>query len=180
MSSSSPSEDLPVVSDGHNTADSDGDNNGLEHDPRIFALIVGVDEYRSDMVQNLSGCANDAREFKDLLENVFCVPGQKIKTLCNARATRSAIIYAFKEHFLNNGDIQDGDALVFFFSGHGSYGTAPDDWPAEHDRIELICPYDYLTEDHKGAMWGIPDRTLSGLMHKLASCKSDNIVRSTS
>ncbi|TFY62658.1 hypothetical protein EVJ58_g3722 [Rhodofomes roseus] len=172
----SQSGNLPVVNDNHDTVDSDDDRNGIEHNPRIFALIVAVDVYRSARVHNLSGCANDAREFEAFLKDVLRVPDQRIMTLCNAEATRYAIIDAFKKHLLENREIQDGDALVFFFSGHGSYGRASDVWSTEHDRIELICPYDYLTEDHNEAKWGIPDRTLSGLMHRLASRKSDNIT----
>ncbi|KAH9913831.1 uncharacterized protein B0H18DRAFT_1125977 [Fomitopsis serialis] len=144
--------------------------------PRIFAFVVAVNEYHSPSVPNLSGCINDAQDFMDYLKHVLDVPTPRISKLINGEATRSAIINEFKAHFWNNPDIHHGDALIFFFSGHGSYARAPEHWPAQNDLIELICPYDYMDEDKNDDKYGISDRTLDGLMRILADRKGDNIT----
>ncbi|KAH9913836.1 uncharacterized protein B0H18DRAFT_857956, partial [Fomitopsis serialis] len=141
----------------------------------IFAFVVAVNEYHSPSVPNLSGCVNDAQDFMDYLEQVLGVPKSRISKLISGEATRSAIINKFKSHFWDNPDIHHGDALVFFFSGHGSYAPAPKDWPAQNDLIELICPYDYMHADNNDK-YGISDRTLDGLMRTLAARKGDNIT----
>jgi hypothetical protein len=70
---------------------------------------------------------------------------------------------------------------VIFYAGHGNRVAAPKGWIADNDRVETICPHDERTIGPDGKeIFAIPDRTIGGLLRRLASIKGDNIVRTTS
>jgi hypothetical protein len=98
----------------------------------------------------------------------------------NKSATRAAIIDAFHKHLTTNTNIDEGDAILFFYAGHGTRVNAPEDWPATDGKIETLCPHDERMEDDKGdKICGIPDRTINAMLRELAAKKGDNIVRIT-
>lgn len=106
------------------------------------------------------------------------VPESQIVSLTNETATRSAILDTFQKHLTNNTEIDNGDAIIFFYAGHGSRVEAPEGWPAIDGKIETICPYDERTYDQNGEMiQGISDRTINALFRGLAAKKGNNIVR---
>jgi hypothetical protein len=108
---------------------------------------------------------------------VHYVPDDNIVHLENRKATRAAILSAFKSHFLNNEQIRDdGEAIIiFFFSGHGSRVEATGDRIATDGKVEVICPVDERTTKES---YGIPDYTLGRLFQKVADLKKPlNIVR---
>lgn len=140
---------------------------------RVFALVIGIDEYKSRDVPPLRGCKNDGEDFVRLLVNDLFIPEDRIKKLFNEDAERSSIINGFWNHLVWNPDIRKGDVVLFYFSGHGASATAPEGWAAERKQIEILCPYDY---DPKNGVYGIPDYTLDALMQSLKDNKGDNIV----
>jgi Caspase domain len=145
---------------------------------RLFGLIVGIDEYKSDEIRNLRGCKADAQSIVDLLSRKFHIRSSHFLCLANKRATRSAIIDGFQHHLIENRNIGRGDAILIFYAGHGSRAAAPKGWVADESKVETICPYDERTFDcYKKEIFGIPDRTIGGLLRKLCSFKGDNIVR---
>jgi len=145
---------------------------------RVFALIVAIDKYKNDQIPNLSGCENDGQNINAFLTKILHVPPSHIVFLTNEAATRHGIISNFETHLIQNTEIRKGDAMVFFYAGHGSRIAAPQRWLADSHLIETICPHDERTEDAEGNwIHGIPDRTIDGLMRKLAIHKGDNIVR---
>ena len=145
----------------------------IPDETRIFALVVGIDDYESRSVSPLRGCKNDAEDFIRLLRNDLGVPEERIVALFDECATRSAILKSFKEHLYFNSEIKNGDVIVFYFSGHGTSAVAPSGWLAENGRVELLCPFDY---DRGREVHGIPDYTLNALMEDLKHEKGDNIV----
>jgi len=147
----------------------------------MFGLIIGIDKYKSRDIQDLQGCKRDAQSMIDLLSHKFCVPSSHFLCLANERATRSAIIAGFQKHLIENNNIEQGDAIVIFYAGHGNRVAAPKGWIADNDRVETICPHDERTIGRDGKeIFAIPDRTIGGLLRRLASVKGDNIVRTTS
>jgi hypothetical protein len=64
-----------------------------------------------------------------------------IRTVLNEQATREGVIKAFREH-LTGPQIKAGDQVLFYFSGHGSYGpTAPEfayNNPSKQDET-MVC-----------------------------------------
>jgi Caspase domain len=145
---------------------------------RIFGLIISIDRYISHEIPDLQGCKRDAQSIMDFLSNRFHVPSHHLMCLADEKATRSAILKGFQSHLIENSNIQSGDAIIVFYAGHGSRTAAPEGWVADGNKIETICPHDERTLDRNGVeILGIPDRTIDGLLRRVASTKGDNIVR---
>ena len=142
-------------------------------DRPIFALLIGIDEYKrgtKPSPRRLRGCVSDSNNIYDFLTRSFNVPPKDIKVLQNEQATRTAILSFFEKHLINNSAIQENDAIIFYFAGHGSRRTAPQHWHLEEGKVETICPYDTVDAND------IPDYTVGHLMRKLANYKGRNIV----
>ncbi|KDR73806.1 hypothetical protein GALMADRAFT_142236 [Galerina marginata CBS 339.88] len=136
----------------------------------IFALIIGINNYQDDCPPSLRGCVNDSKTVFAYLRDTLRVPETNIVLLHDEQATREKIIGTFESHFINNSAITPGDAIVFYFAGHGSRQKAPDGWHSEDDKVETICPYDVMNTS------GIPDYTFTHLLRQLTFYKGNNIT----
>lgn len=97
------------------------------------ALCVGINNYPGTG-NDLSGCVNDAKDWKKALEQ----RGFEVDTLLDSQATAKAIREALEDKVRT---ASKGDTVVFTFSGHGSW--LPDDDGDEVDgRDEMLCPHD--------------------------------------
>ena len=84
---------------------------------KVYALLVGINEYASESVSNLSGTLNDINAFTSFLSENVEADTLVLKTLTNGEANRAAII----EHIWNHlGQGEPGDSLLFYFSGQGA------------------------------------------------------------
>jgi uncharacterized caspase-like protein len=174
-------------------------------EPRIFALIIGINKYR--YFPSLRGCVADSNNISNFLCDSFQILPDHAKILClsdrtgvsgflqtvpasveqksivilqDKAATRNNIIDVFKAHLINNRNIEKGDTIVFYFAGHGSRQQVPrkwldEGWVAEDGMIETLCPCNYAPEG-TDAVPGIPDRTFVALLERLARDKGNNIV----
>ncbi|KAF8596662.1 hypothetical protein BDV93DRAFT_454444, partial [Ceratobasidium sp. AG-I] len=142
--------------------------------PRLHALIIGINEYKSPERKNLRGCVADAESIVAYLTHNLCVPHAQILCLLNEQATRQEIIDSFRSHLINNSTIKYSDPIIIYFAGHGDSVEAPAEWYSSDGKCEMILPYD--------ASWsynfvhGIPDRTLGALISELHQAKGDNIT----
>ena len=146
---------------------------------RLFALIIGINDYESSSIQNLQGAVPDADAMRDYLENDLGVPSSQIENLRNGAATKSAIIDKIKAFSSDDSKIEKGDPILIYYAGHGHSAKTPEDWPNWNtDKIELLVPYDYpsLVCDPN---FGITDRFFGILLSELKEKKGDNIVRQT-
>ncbi|MCI4667150.1 MAG: caspase family protein [Bacteroidia bacterium] len=87
-----------------------------------YALLVGINDYRSPRVQDLLGAQNDVT----LVENYLLEEsGLDFSTerILGEDATYESIIEQFREHLGNAGK---GDIALFYFSGHGSTRKSPE------------------------------------------------------
>lgn len=138
-------------------------------------MIIGIDKYIA--LSHLQGSVNDATDLKNFLYTYFEVPEQSenIRILLDEQATRSQILQAFDEHFLNNKSRRDDDVLLFYFAGHGSHMPFDtSNWPTNRGRVETICPVDDNSFNEAGELvFGIPDVTLNA---KFRQVKGDNIA----
>lgn len=91
---------------------------------RVYALLVGIDTYLAD-VPPLLGCRNDVNEVESFLHHSAATDDLRVKKLCDADATRLAVIDAFRQHL---GQAGPGDTALFWFSGHGSTAPVPRRW----------------------------------------------------
>ncbi|TFY52767.1 hypothetical protein EVJ58_g9824 [Rhodofomes roseus] len=128
---------------------------------RLFGLLIGINDYKQSNITDLSGCKNDCDDVHAFLTNTLGAPASQIVRLEDAAATRTKIIEAFYSHFIDNPAIKRGDTIVIYYA----------------DQVELICPHDDGMLDTIGKpVFGIPDRTIEGLMRRLAYEKGDNIA----
>ena len=112
------------------------------------ALIVGVDKYKNT-AWNLEGCTLDAAVMSGMLQDHFGFPGDNIRVLMDSRATKDKI--EGRLEWLVR-DAKPGDALVFFYAGHGSQVRDRDGDELEDAMDEILCPHDLdwdnpLTDD---------------------------------
>jgi tetratricopeptide (TPR) repeat protein len=85
-------------------------------DQSIYALLVGVDNYKSDDVQDLRGAINDVEMLGQALRDRFGPQKVRLTVLENGEATRGAISEAFTTLL---GKAVEAPAL-FYFAGYGS------------------------------------------------------------
>ncbi|ETW80513.1 hypothetical protein HETIRDRAFT_434594 [Heterobasidion irregulare TC 32-1] len=144
---------------------------------RVFALIIGVDQYKSSRIWNLSSCVDDAQNIKRWLLNDLHVPRDQICILLDDKATKRAIEDCFMSHLVSNAAIEPGDAILVYFAGHGSRLLAPEGWyNASCARVEMLCPHDHDTRSWEGRVSGITDWSMHAMMQELCSVKGDNIT----
>ena len=133
-------------------------------------------QYESKNIDDLSGCINDAESIREFLEVQFKVPPRRIRLLTNAEANRQQILDVFRSHLIENEDIERGDAIFFYFAGHGSRVGAPEGWETRDGKVETFCPHDERTEKDSKKVEGIPYWEVIKLFRHLAAVKGDNIV----
>lgn len=136
------------------------------------AIIIGINEYYDapgvkSKRHNLKGCVNDAKSVKSLLLNRFSFPTENIKTLLNADATAKNMNAAL-EQILKTG--QPGDAVVFFYCGHGVYidNPATNNDPVKRGYSEAICMSN-LYAPNNGCL--VKDNTLKILFNRFVEKK---------
>ncbi|KAJ6505592.1 hypothetical protein DFH09DRAFT_888514, partial [Mycena vulgaris] len=84
-----------------------------------FALIVAIDKYQSDEINDLHQCLNDATLFQTYLSERFSKPQLHIRSTYNEAATKWAILSEIRSHLIQNTDVNTGDTLLFYFARHG-------------------------------------------------------------
>jgi hypothetical protein len=149
---------------------------------RVFALLIGIDNYRSGNIWNLLSCVDDAQRIKRWLRNDLVVPEHHIYMLLDGAATKRAIEDSIMEHLVNNPEIQQGDAILIYFAGHGSSFEAPSGWFDDHKPqldhliVNVLCPHDQDTLGPDGRVAGISDRSMDALLADVAGAKGNNIA----
>ncbi len=138
----------------------------------IYAVLVGIDEYApASGVSSLQGCVQDINAIQEYLEDR--IPAAQLHLfppLLNERATRSAVIGAFREHLCQAGS---EDTVLFYYAGHGSQEDIPEDfWVIEPDRLNetLVC---YDSRADKGV--DLADKELAMLIGEVSQ-KNPHIV----
>lgn len=144
---------------------------------RIFALVVGIDKYKSGNIWDLETCVDDANSIKHFLTHDLHVPRDQICLLLGKQATKQNIEDNFSSHLTNNPAIENGDAILIYFAGHGSSIRAPRGWYGDGSKdVEVLCTFDYDTKWSKGRIAGISDRSLNTMIGDLCRSKGDNIT----
>ena len=144
----------------------------IRQPPSLFALIIGINKYKSALIKDLKGSIADAEAVKDYLQDALGVPPSRIKTLFNEHATRDGIIKNLGA--LKDADTREGDPILIFYAGHG---VAGDRASVVDEKVELIAPYDMDYNADKSVVNAIPDRIVGMLLEDLAKAKGNNIVR---
>lgn len=141
---------------------------GAQDNPVKRALLIGIDEYASPELNDLSGAVNDARLLESVLLGKFAIPPENIATLYNEQATRAGIIEAIQTHLIDADP--PADIAIIHYSGHGS--QMPDQSNDEIDGWdETLVPHD----SRIGNTFDISDDEVNGLLRELA-IKTPNIT----
>jgi len=86
---------------------------------KLYALLVGINEYNHPTIKNLQGCVNDVQNIKKLLTSGnFNQLEPEVNVLVDADATHKGIIDAFRMNLRDK--VKSGDIAFFQYSGHGS------------------------------------------------------------
>lgn len=137
---------------------------------KLFGLLVAINNYPNP-AHRLRGCENDRNELFSFLQQRYRDKYEfHIKTLTNTEATRDGIIEAFQWFE----KAQPEDICLFFFAGHGSQMSAPQEFHhLESDRLleTLVC-YDSRTENGRDLI----DKELSYLIWKTVHRKDLHFV----
>ncbi|KAF9005554.1 caspase domain-containing protein [Cyathus striatus] len=142
---------------------------------RLFALIIGVNDYKHPSIEKLRGAVPDANHVEEYLLKTLEVPSPQITNLRNNEATRDGIIQAIN-NLTKDERIKKGDPILIYYAGHGASAPAPPSWEACGPKIQMLAPYDYHTDSEGHKVNGVPDRTLGALLTRLAKEKGDNIL----
>ncbi|KAJ7666839.1 caspase domain-containing protein [Mycena polygramma] len=134
----------------------------------IFALVVGINQYRSTNISNLHGCVKDAEYLRTTLRRLSQGTAQ-IYFLADEDATQARILQAFETHLADNPGIRRGDPMVFYFAGKGRRLEASI-CGLERD-VDVLLPHD--CDD---SILGISDFTMHALLYDLAQKKGFNIT----
>ncbi len=79
------------------------------------ALVIGINSY-SKGIPRLETSVNDARAIKELLVGKYGFPVKNMTELYDGAATKGFIIKTLRELAIS---LDEGDALVIYFAGHG-------------------------------------------------------------
>ena len=156
---------------------------------RKLALLVGINAYPSP-VSDLSGCLTDVALQYNLLVHRFGFNPADIVIVSDDQSdptltpSRANILRAFREHLI--AQAQDGDVVVFHYSGHGGRIIDPDpvevaqcgpNQEAQQNGLNgTLVPNDPIDPNQSGADIMVPDimgRTLFLLSHAL---KTENVT----
>ena len=157
-----------------------------------YAVIIGINDYQEpldedgnpikddegNIVSNdLFGCVNDAKFWRDLLKSSFGVKESNIHMLLDSAATEANFV---KELQWLVATAKPGDRVFFSYSGHGAQ-LELDDQPEETDGMtEVICLVDSLVPDNffGGFAKDLKDAGLDATF-AFDSCYSGGISRDT-
>ncbi|MFG2616682.1 caspase domain-containing protein [Streptomyces sp. NPDC048507] len=119
---------------------------------KVYALLVGINEYRGLVLADLRGCLNDVAEARAALE--AAAPGRvDALTLTDGEATAGAVEAGIRGHLAQAGP---EDTALLWFSGHGTQYAAR----TELDRLTeptgrcqaLVCADGPLPDKRLGAL----------------------------
>ncbi|MEZ4638585.1 MAG: caspase family protein [Caldilineaceae bacterium] len=134
----------------------------------LYALLVGVNDYKSPSVPDLRGCVADVRAMYTWLTTSLGLAPERITLLTSGdgeaadrRANRANILAAWTDLIARAGK---DDQIFFHYSGHGAQARSID--PNEPDGYdETVVPYDSRDVDEAGRpVYDILDKELATLI----------------
>ena len=107
------------------------------------ALFVGIDRYPT---APLAGCVEDVSAMSTLLAQFGYFGAADWRMLCDERATAQGIKERLQ--WLIQG-AKNGDALLFYYSGHGVQLSTRDAQGEVAAQDDILCPFDFNMDDRK-------------------------------
>ncbi|PBK84593.1 hypothetical protein ARMGADRAFT_1000319 [Armillaria gallica] len=152
---------------------------------RLYAILIGIDAYES---YPLHGCVSDALALRQYLTEDLHVPKERMQCLlspgsnCQVDASipsRKNIISTLLA-LAHNPQIQTGDSIIIYFSGHGtSYQCIAPETTCRKSLcpIEALCPIDRDTRDSDNTpIPDISDREFNAIVTHIYWSKGTRIT----
>ncbi|MBT3266035.1 DUF4384 domain-containing protein [Candidatus Poribacteria bacterium] len=105
-----------------------------------YALLVGINDYRSMSFRDLRFAESDAQSVRDMLTRHMGIKEENAKILLGEEATRRNVALAIKGWLTEKASSPD-DIVFFYFSGHGTYAI-DSNYDEEDGHDELLCVWD--------------------------------------
>ncbi len=153
--------------------------------PQFWAVLIGIDAYQR--CPPLRGCVSDALLIKRFLTDDLGVPENRIRCLLGPRdpnsadpnsiqPTRANIVDTLYS-LVDNLEIERGDNIIIYYTGHSSIYSCPVESRGDNYSIEALCPIDRDTRDTDGNLIpDICDRELSVLFGLICRAKGHKIT----
>ncbi len=148
---------------------------------RFWAVLIGVDSYE---LNPLRGCVTDALRMERYLTEALCMPKHRIQRLFGSKEHASSDNYHIPTRvniiqtlvgLMNNQEIQNGDNIIIYFSGHGSGYSTAGYCSNMNDSIEALCPID-RTEGNGSHIPDISDREINTILQNISRAKGHHIT----
>ncbi|MDX2072561.1 MAG: caspase family protein [Haliscomenobacter sp.] len=129
---------------------------------RLFALLVGINQYAAKGFRTLQGAEADALHMMNYLKNLSADFDVQPISLLGSNATRANIISGIREHL---SQAKSEDVVLFFFSGHGIKEEAPEVFQkyAGSKSLESLACYDSYA---KTGLYGLANKEIRYLLHQ--------------
>ncbi|KAF8884222.1 caspase domain-containing protein, partial [Gymnopilus junonius] len=140
-----------------------------------FVLLIGIDQYSSPQIPNLTGAVADALAMKTFLVEVIGVPPDHIHELYDNKASGENIRAAILG-FADDERIHHDDSILIYYAGHGSEVSNPQPISMT-SKVQMLIPHDF-DESAVGFVTsqGILDFVFSEWLSKVAKSKGDRIL----
>lgn len=129
------------------------------------AVLIGINQYKTDDFMDLRGAVNDVDTMREILLTRFGFLPENIVVLVDENATRAAILDALA---LLVEQTQPEDFVYFHYSGHGSQVEDLNGDEKDDNRDETILPHDART----GEITDITDDELGAVLSQLRAKKA--------
>lgn len=135
-----------------------------------YALLVGINNYKSKKIFDLRGCEVDCLKMKTFFSKKF-KDQVRIKLLLNEQATRENIIDGFRTYL---GKAKRGERVIFYYSGHGSREYSPKEFlPFQGEMLhESIVCHDSRVDN----VYDLADKEINHLIGELSRKEVEVIV----
>jgi hypothetical protein len=101
------------------------------------AVVIGINDYKDEKIEDLSGAVNDATEMRDLLRDNGGFIIEKEHSLLDSNATGENIRAAISDLLWKT---EQCDIALFYFSGHGGLDHFEQGYLLPHD-VDSTAPF---------------------------------------
>lgn len=106
---------------------------------KVFAVCIGINNYLSPQIKNLSGCDSDAKKMAEVFQKCCGVAEKDCVVLCDEEVTLANVRKVFVDILPRK--TAPGDVVYIFWSGHGD-STKGAKNESNSDKSEYLVPYD--------------------------------------
>ena len=135
---------------------------------RVVVLCIGINDYASPKIKDLSYAEPDATALAERLRTLY---GYETVLLLGKDATRAAIGKKLREY---KEQLGEKDVLIVYFAGHGQVIELP-----SHGRAGFLVPQDAdLDLDDRGNLnaWAAEALEMRGLVDSLADMRTHHVL----